>query len=600
MGDVARADEAEFSFSEADLAKLSIDDLRNFRIGRERDYYLSDEGFLDFVRDSGAAPDAEYEPHGRYAQDMITWNGTPDPDLPSRVLYRWKLALWPRGSFKSQVFNVGMVAWMIARDPNIRILVCSETDRQAKKFVQESMKIVESEWFAERFGIRKGKSWKIGTGSFEDAQRTRRGIKDPTLQASGVGAVQTGSHWDFVLIDDMCSQENTRTQESIESLWHWFGETIAQLDPGCKLFIVGTLHHYNDIYCRIMKEPKIRAKFDVSQFGWCSQYGVDPELPLPAGVTVFFPGRLTRTYVAEQKAILPPRLFACFYENRPTTDEQQMFRREYFKLIPESNIPRGCWGYILTDFAFISDEKKKDKADQTCFWVVLLDANRVAYVVDFVLGRWKPSDSVRLMCDLWDKWSQRVEMKGISLEKTAAYNELIQSLLEEVRRDTMVRPKMILIGGRSQDQKDMRIESVEPRFRRGDIFFAASLEADYYDTKWNPLITEMMEWPFSAHDDVPDAISDLDKRDQEDRLYMPGPPPGWMPQMYGRQTPDTINGQYNPDTNWDPRTKIRAEDINRGKDEIWRKSTSPASNEIGERNAPGGDIWTRRMPPPQW
>ena len=598
MGKGKSTKEAQFALRAVDLEGLSLDDLRLFRLKQEREYYLSDEGFIDFARDSGAAPDAEYQPHGRFAQELITWQGEPDPDAPSRILYRWKLALWPRGSFKSQVFTVGQVAWLIAGNPNIRILVCSETDRQAKKFVQEAMKIVESEWFVERFGQHKGKGWKIGTGSFESVLRTRRGIKDPTLQATGVMAVQTGSHWDFVVMDDICSQENTRTPEAIESLWHWFGETLAQLDPGCKLFMIGTLHHYSDIYCRIMKEPKIRRKFDISQFGWCDRRGVDPDQPTPEGVELFFPSRLTRTYVAEQKAILPPRLFACFYENHPTTEEQQMFRKSYFRTIPRSSIPRQTWGYVLTDFAFIAEEKKKDRADRTCFWVVAVDPNRVAYVVDFYVGRWKPSDSCRLLCSVWDKWSQRLEMKGVTIEKTT-HAELISSLLEEIRRDTMITPKIIQIGGRSQDQKDMRIEAIEPRFRRGDIWFLDSLQDDYHH-KWNPMITEMTEWPFSTHDDIPDAISDLDKRDQEDRLYLPGPPPGWRPNLYGQQTPETINGTYNPDGNWDPRTKIRAEDISNGLNDLWKKSTNQDSPGLGGPRSQKEDFWTQRMPPPKW
>jgi hypothetical protein len=413
-----------------------------------------------------------------------------------------------------------------------------------------------------------------------------------------VGAVQTGSHWDFIIMDDICSQENTKTPESIESLWSWFSETLAQLDPGCKLFMIGTLHHYSDIYCRIMKEPTIRDKFDISQYGWCSRRGVDPNQDIPEGVDLFFPNRLTRTFISGQKAIMSPRLFACFYENHPTTDEQQMFRREYFRTIPRSSIPRQCWGYVLTDFAFIAEEKKKDRADRTCFWVVLVDPNRVAYVVDFYVGRWKPSDSCRLLCNVWDKWSQQVEMKGVTIEKTT-HAELISSLLEEIRRDTMINPKIIQIGGRSQDQKDMRIEAIEPRFRRGDIWFLDSLN-DEYHRKWNPMITEMTEWPFSTHDDIPDAISDLDKRDAEDRLYLPGPPPGWRPTMYGTPTPETINGCYNPDGSWDPRTKIRAEDINTGLDEIWKSSTNQDSPGLGGPRSQSESFWSQRMPPPKW
>src|SRR5574339_1114253 len=101
---------------------LTTAQIRSERIRREREWYLSEDGYLDFVRDCGAAPDAQYEPHGRLSHVVLHWTGVPDPDVPDRVLYRNKMVLWPRGSFKTQVFGVGYVAWLIAKDPNVRIL----------------------------------------------------------------------------------------------------------------------------------------------------------------------------------------------------------------------------------------------------------------------------------------------------------------------------------------------------------------------------------------------------------------------------------------------------------------------------------------------
>ena len=34
------------------VTTLEIEDIRNARISQQRDWYLSDDGFLDFVRDS--------------------------------------------------------------------------------------------------------------------------------------------------------------------------------------------------------------------------------------------------------------------------------------------------------------------------------------------------------------------------------------------------------------------------------------------------------------------------------------------------------------------------------------------------------------------
>lgn len=592
---------------------LEIDDIRNERIRRQREWYLSEDGYLDFVRDSGAAPDAVYEPHGRYCQSLVHWDPTPDPEIVGVFRFKGKLVLWPRGSFKSQVFNVGQAAWLIAQDPNIRILVCSETGKQAIKFVKETMKIVESEWFKELFGDHTQGEWKPGAGQFTSSLRDRKGVKDPTLCASGVGEVQTGAHWDFIFMDDICSQENTKTPDSIEALWNWFGEIKAQLDPGIlapdgitiwggKLFIIGTLHHYSDIYCRIMKDEELSADFEISRFGWSDPI-IDPDkTPDEAPAKLFFPGRLTRTFIAAQKRGMPGRLYACFYENRPTTGEQQLFRPEYFRTIPDENIPNAVWTYILSDFAFTAEEKKKGKADRTCFWVVSVDCNRVAYVLDCVIGRWKPSDSVRVACDLWNRY-QWATLKGFTVEKTT-YNELLSSVFEEVRRQTHIMPKFITIGGRSQEIKDMRIEAAEPRWRNGDIYFAQSLRDNW--RKWKPMTDEMTEWPFSTYDDVPDAISDLDKKDESNPhhavYYCPAPPVGWATQPVKRFQPHLINGQFNPDLGYPARETTKADQ--HGHD-LWgpSTSTSQANQQTRESDQPGqsASIFQSPSPPPtQW
>lgn len=545
---------------------LTPEQIRSERLRLEREWYTSKEGFLDFVRDSGCAPDAQNKPHGEGAHHILNWKSEIDPEAPDRVIYTYKMVLWPRSSFKSTVFDVGLVCWEIARNPNIRILVGSETGKQAKAFVEQAKQIIDSEWYRERFGVHRGKDWR--QGSFLSSQRTRSEIKEPTLQATGVGEVRTGAHWDLAILDDVCSQENTKTPESIDSLYHWFGETLAQLDPGCRLLVIGTLHHYADIYCKLKKDPEKRKLFEFSIHAW-SDPVIDPKGKEEC--ELFFPGRLTRKYVATQKALLPPRLFACFYENRPASKEDQIFLPEYFHIIEDQDIPYSVWSYILTDFAFTGGEKAKDSNDRTVFWVISVDCHRVAYVRDIVFGRWKPSDSIRTLCQLWDQWVGQVHLKAVSIEKTT-HREMLQSLLEEIRRETMIRPKVVAIEGRSQEIKDMRIEASEPRYRRGDIYFARTLREQH--RKWNPMIDEMTEWPFSAHDDIPDSQSDLDKKDQNGRFYLPGPPVGWraslMPQ---RHQPSMIDGKLNPEVNYDPRSMVKMMQ-RRGSSDIWSQPTN--------------------------
>lgn len=558
--------------------KASPEDLRQYRLDEERKWYLSVDGFLDYVRDSGAAPDAQLQPHGYGAHSILNWTKEPDPQ-GGRDIYKYKLQLWPRGSFKSAVFDVGMSSWEIARNPNIRVLVCSETGKQAKKFVQQSMALIDSQWFRERFGVHQGKQkWQPGTGSFTSALRTDKHTKEATLQSAGAGEVWTGSHWDLVIMDDVVSQENTRTPEALENMRFWFGEILAQLDPGCRLLMIGTLHHYADLYCQILKDPEMKALFELSIHSWQNEDG-----------SLFFPGRITEKFVDQQRKLMPSRLFACFYENKPTTKEQQIFHPEYFHVIENEDIPSHVWTYIFTDFAFIAEEKKKGKTDRTAFWIVSLDNNRAAYVRDFYVGRWKPSDSVRIACDLWNRY-QHLNLKGLCVEDTT-HKELLSSLFEEVRRQVFIRPRIITVAGRSQEIKDIRIESLEPRFKRGDIYFARSLKEN--PRKWKPLIDEMTEWPFSAHDDIPDALSDIDKKDKDGRYICPEPPPGWRAPTAIRHVPNMVDGRYNPERSYPAREFIKA-DQQRGANDLWQRSSQGKEGPT----SPGGDIWRRRRESP--
>lgn len=512
----------------------------------ERDWYTSPEGYLDFVRDSGAAPDATLQPHGRYCQDLI------ETKLNADGSQKYKLTLWPRGSFKSQVFNVGQVCWHLARNPDYRILVCSETERQARLFVQHAMRIIQSDWFVERFGNHVGKDWSIAKGEFRSALSERK-TKEPTLACTGMGKVQTGMHWDIVLMDDVMSQENTKTADAIMKGRDWFGETMSQLDPGGLLFMIGTLHNYEDLYCWIIYDndtAELRSMFDISQHAW-SDPVVPPDSDVP--IDLFFPvdhngrSRLTRDYVKKQKATLTDRLFTCFYENRPQSETKQLFKRDYFRTIKYEEIPRQVWTYILTDFAFTADERKKGVADRTVFWVVALDTTRTAYVLDIHIGRWKPSDSLHLLCQLWDTYTSW-NLKGVTVEKVG-HQEMLSNLLAEIRRETNIRPRLIEIQGRSQEVKDMRIESIEPYFRNGEIFFSEHVHAAYHD-KWSPMIEEMTRWPMTPHDDIPDAISDLHKKKigpgGSEEYYCKQPPASWQPRAPEVYQPSMVDGKFNP------------------------------------------------------
>ena len=47
----------------------------------------------------------------------------------------FKLILMPRYTFKSHVGTIGYALWQLANDPNLRILICSDTNEKAEGFL---------------------------------------------------------------------------------------------------------------------------------------------------------------------------------------------------------------------------------------------------------------------------------------------------------------------------------------------------------------------------------------------------------------------------------------------------------------------------------
>lgn len=532
-----------------ELAKL-----RQHRQQLEREWYLSPEGFLDHVRDFGAAPLAQEEPHGRIFREV--WEGL---NTKGKVIL-----LTPRGSFKSQVFHVGFSAWMIDRNPNIRILNASETGKQAATYTGNIKEILEGKKHIEIFGDHAQRTqW--SSHDFTTRQRNRP-LKESTCTATGMEEVRTGMHYDIVLADDVVSQENTRTPEGMARTANWFGETFAQLDPGCWWLMPGTRHHFHDQYSRILQSRDLRALFHVIIHGY----------KYPDG-KLFFPARITEQYVADQKKILGPKLWSAFYLNSPQSDETALFRQDQFHIVQEHEIPKNCYTSILTDFA--SGENKEN--DRTALFAVSLNAHRDAFVREVKIGRWLPEEALTQALLLYQKWMPWY-MKVMTMEKTA-HTEWAKPSLRRLAEQFGFRPVVVEIGGRSKESKMQRIQALQPRFSDGGrLFWSANIKLRDPDA-WDLIVREFCEFPFSQHDDIPDALSDLDKQRDEGGFYVPAPPPNFNPARAPgakQWRPTVVDGAWNSTQELDWRQMVKGSGERAGKD-LWLNDASRLSPSLG-------------------
>ncbi len=111
----------------------------------------------------------------------------------------------------------------------------------------------------------------------------------------------------------------------------------------------------------------------------------------------------------------------------------------------------------------------------------------------------------------------------------------------------------------------------------------------------------MIKWPFTSHDDVPDAISDLDKKDESNPrhplFYLPGPPAGWAAAPIQAVRQPVVDGQFNPEYGYPAREFTRH---NQGGHDLWRRpnSTPQPNPQTQPQGDPSASFFLQPPPPP--
>jgi predicted phage terminase large subunit-like protein len=166
------------------------------------------------------------------------------------------LDLAPRGSGKSRIITIGYVAWRALIDPNIRILIVSDTDDHAVRFLSTIKSALHYHpLIKQHFGNLAGNKWT--DHQIEVAGRTKI-LTEATITAQGAysGAVTSG-HYDIIICDDLVNFENSRTEGSRVRMLEWFKQTLLPtLIPGGELHIIGTRYHFLDLYQVMIDELK--------------------------------------------------------------------------------------------------------------------------------------------------------------------------------------------------------------------------------------------------------------------------------------------------------------------------------------------------------
>ena len=192
---------------------------------------------------------------------IAIWNATQNyktPGIHFRIAI-WLQKCWERGETRLllQAFRasgkstlIGLfTAWLLWRDPDLRVLVLSAESSLSQKMSRTIRKIIERHPLTQELRPSNPDEW--ASDSF--TLKRKRISRDPSVLARGIHANITGTRADVIICDDVEVPNTSDTAEKRQALRERLFENQFILTPGGRQIYIGTPHSYYSIYS---KDPR--------------------------------------------------------------------------------------------------------------------------------------------------------------------------------------------------------------------------------------------------------------------------------------------------------------------------------------------------------
>jgi predicted phage terminase large subunit-like protein len=380
------------------------------------------------------------------------------------ISHKKTLDLAPRGHGKSTVGTIIFSLWKILVDPDVRILIVSNTDRQAKAFLREIKAHLESDKIINLFGNLQGSKWTDEEITLANRSKI---FKEATITTLGASGAVITKHFDVLIADDLVDFENARTETQRAKLKEWFYMSLLPtLEPDGELHVFGTRYHPSDLYQTLIDSQEydiqiMRALVNEDISLW-------PEM---------FPPALLQRIKAEMGSII----FNLQYQNDVELAKQDnIFKYDWIRLYDSSELPRDLKIYMGVDLAI----SQKETADYFVICVIGLDPDNNIYVLDIYRARLSFKQQIAAIQRFNEKW------KPISIGvESNAYQRAMVDVLED-----MLLPVHEIT---TRTDKVTRAQIRSANFENGKVFIRKDM-TDFID--------ELVLFPDSEHDDMFDAF----------------------------------------------------------------------------------------------
>jgi predicted phage terminase large subunit-like protein len=376
---------------------------------------------------------------------------------------------------KSEFASFLLPAWMIGKNPQLKIIQATHTADLAVDFGRKTKNLVDQPNYKELFDTR----------LMEDSQAAGKWKTEQGGEyfAAGVGGAITGRGADLLIIDDPHKEQDIKKDsKSFDKAWNWYTSGPRQrLQPDGKIVCVMTRWSTKDLTGQMIK-----AQGEEGSDEW-------EVIRLPAILpsnTPVWPEYWKLEELEKTKASIPVTNWNAQYQQEPTAEEGAIIKRDWWRNWEHKDPPDIKYKIQSYDTAFT----KKDTSDYSAIttWGVFEteDSGDNVILLSAFKDRYEFPELRRTAHEEYLWW--RPDMVLIEAKASGI------PLTHELRQ--MGIPVVNFTPSRGND-KHVRVNSVSPLFESGKVW------APMHEHFAQEVVEECASFPFGDYDDYVDSMT---------------------------------------------------------------------------------------------
>ena len=397
-------------------------------------------------------------------------------DLADKKINRLIINMPPRHT-KSEFASYLLPAWMVGKNPKLKIIQATHTGELAIRFGRKAKNLIDSEEYSKIFETRLQEDSQAA-GRWETAQGGE-------YFAAGVGGAITGRGADLLIIDDPHSEQDAMSANAFENAYEWYTSGPRQrLQPGGQIVLVMTRWSKKDLTGILLdNQKKVKGdQWEIVEFPAIMDHGKKKKPVWPQYWKI--------EELESVKATLPVGKWNAQWMQEPTSEEGALIKREWWKKWDKEFLPDVTYVIQSYDTAFL----KKETADYSAIttWGIFYPeegGKPNIILLDSLKDRFDFPELRREALEQYKYWQPDM----VIVEQKASGTPLTHELRQ------MDIPVMTFTPSRGND-KHVRVNSCAPLFEAGLIWAPDEPYAE-------EMIEECASFPYGDHDDLVDSMT---------------------------------------------------------------------------------------------